>query len=308
MDGGALSWDETLNLEKEINDALMKGNGQYVAKGKTGIVLKVTSDTLPFTDTAKRTKVQTIVVKVVPLQNVLTQKVEFSGTKESSVRKEFKRQKWLDEASIRKYGFSIFPTPILYKTTTLHNLASKFPFFGKLLDFWDVRDDGRIGVIFMELANSNGKAGTMADSRLKRADPLGRRLLFMLAMLGYVHGDFHKGNFFQSGRGFVIGDLGEARPLTSLEREKLSAFIHGSSSKNEIIKLLYGLDEPGIDFTSQYYHPIPGNDTFNGYVRNYQWVRTDDRALSTAVDDVEFATVKEVKQSLGYLSFTKRKR
>ena len=308
MDGGALSWDETLNLEAAIDDALSQGRGQYVAKGKTGIVLKVSTDAMPFTDTAKQTRVQTIVVKVVPLHDMLTPKVEFRGTKESSVRKEFKRQKWLDEASIRKYGFSIFPTPIFYKTTTLHDLASKFPFFGKLLDFWEVRKNGRIGVIFMELANSNGKAGTMSESRLKRAEPLGRRLLFMLAMLGYIHGDFHKGNFFQSGRGFVIGDLGEARPLTTLEREKLTAFIHGASSKREIIKLLYGLDEPGRDFTSQYYHPIPGDDTFNGYVRNYQWVRTDDSNLSTAVDDVEFATVKEVRQSLGFSSFTRRKR
>lgn len=308
MDGGALSWDEKIDLKKAVDTALTNGKGKYLTKGKSGIILKVTvPGSLPFTEVASNRKVRTLIVKVLPLQSMTTSKVQFRGSTESAVHKEFTRQKWLNDACIQKYGFTIFPTPVFFETITYETLASKFSLFRQLLQFWKVVGDGRVGVIYMELVNSRGAVGTMAESRSERAEPLGRRLLIMLAMLGFVHGDFHMGNFFQSGRGFVIGDLGNARQLTRKELEKRDSFLKGRATKKDFIKLLYGLEEPERDFTSQYYHPIPGADDFNQYVLNYQWVRSDDYRLSTKIDDVEIATVKEVRKSLGYSDFTRRK-
>jgi len=304
MDGGALSWDKAVDLERTIDHLLAVGRGRMIASGSVGVVIQVIApDRLPFVDVAHRFRVREIVMKVIPLENLVTPGIDLKGVNESEVREEFEKQKWLGNACVRKYGFSIFPTPILYQFTTLYGLASKFPFFGTLLESWRAERDCPVGVIFMEMVNSSGR--TMESSRNHRANPLGRRLLFMLATLGFVHGDFHKGNFFECGKGFIIGDLGEARELTSKEEGVLTA---ESSSKRDLINVLYGRHNPMRDFTSQYYHPKRGDSKFNGYVKNYQWVRTDAAQLSTAIDDVEFASVREVKRSLGYRDRTRRSR
>jgi hypothetical protein len=309
MDGGTLRWDASLNVNRALVDAMRRGIGKFVAKGSYGIVMKLTApdkEDFPFTDLAEGDKVRTLIVKVIPMTDLKFVNDRLRGTAYADFKKEYNTHKLLDVACKKHYGFSIFPTPIKSAVAPIRALMDAMPFFKQLMYQWGLSNTADVGIIFMETANSKGKSGTLSD-RSPRQMRLCRRLLLMMATLGYVHGDFHDGNFFTSANGFVIGDLGEARPMTPKEIELMrKALPLTKQTKPLALALLYGFGNEGKDFTSTYFEPRPnpkGDEEtrkYNAFAKRYQWVRSEDRHLHVRFDDVDIASLKDVERSLGF--------
>ena len=93
--------------------------------------------------------------------------------------------------------------------------------------------------------------------------------------------------------------MGEARPMTEAEIAYLESKLPlREETKIEIVKFLYGAED---DFTAIYFLPKPNATKLeNEYVYNYQWLRTDKDELTSSVDNVRFASVEDVRKSLGY--------
>jgi hypothetical protein len=93
--------------------------------------------------------------------------------------------------------------------------------------------------------------------------PMARRLLIMLAQLGYLHNDFHTGNILASGASgatVYIIDVGKATPITDEDYGLFSGYLQtwaSSANPIELITFLHGKRLPIIPPEGKEEHYLP---------------------------------------------------
>jgi len=119
---------------------------------------------------------------------------------------------------------------------------------------------GKVGLIFMEhILDPTGTTARNLDSFYHFEEtknytqrmyfPMARRLLIMLAQLGYLHNDFHTGNILASGATVYIIDVGKATPITAEDYGLFSGYLQtwaSSANPIELITFLHGKRIPII--------------------------------------------------------------
>lgn len=176
------------------------------------------------------------------------------------------------ERSIEKFKCSIAPTILYADTYTKEELMHIFPSIGQYVK-------GNVGLIFMEHIKHHrivehptiyNYLEVIKDDTLQ---PKARRLLVMLAQIGFLHNDFHLNNivvtepFYGSNPALLLIDFGRTSSIQPSEvdvfQKKVEAYDASKDDalKKEILTFLYRLEYKG-------YNP-------DDYPESYGWFKGD---------------------------------
>ena len=149
------------------------------------------------------------------------------------------------ERSLKLFDCSIAPTLLYADIYKSAELKKQLPNIGVYVP----EGSGEFGVIFMELILSpyGNNAFPLAHYHsypytkewALQEFPKARRLLIMLAQLGFLHNDFHLGNILCSPPALFLIDFERTKKIPSEKVEILERFLHENDYLN-IIPLLYG--------------------------------------------------------------------
>ena len=230
------------------------GEIDYLSSGRNGLILKLTS---PNNTSSSRMEngINSILIKVVTLDGDLEyNNVTIDRVHIDNFEKEVHFHQKISHDSLERFGCSIVPTILFAEVYTPEQLTRQFPNIAR-----QFKTIGQIGIIFMEhVKNTRGELAYPLDSYFKENGtdffsimlPIARRLLIMLAQLGFLHNDFHLGNILFTGNALLIIDFGRA---TIMSEELLNTFNRElefyERNKNplKIIEILYGRQVPILD-------------------------------------------------------------
>jgi hypothetical protein len=125
---------------------------------------------------------------------------------------------------LKKFSCSIVPTVLHAGVYTYEELMTHFPKIGV-----NVTTLGRIGIIFMEnIANSETISDLIAKDKrsvIENFFPRMRRMLIMLAQLGFLHNDYNLTNWLVSGEALLLIDFGMATRIDTFDEEDVTSVI-----------------------------------------------------------------------------------
>ena len=244
------------------------GTITLVNSGKTGVTFKLTAE--------NDFDIHRMVVKdPTSFSSILVKLVSIGEDREIHGRiiegvmiEEFQNEVYthhdICERSLENFKCSIAPTLLYADIYKSDDLKRQFPNIGKHLPF-----QGEFGVIFMELILSpyGNNAFTLAKYHSYEETkewalgqfPKARRLLIMLAQLGFLHNDFHLNNIVCSPPALFLIDFGRVTPF--YEKEQLERYLR-EKDYVKLIPLLYGKRKAELD-----------TDVEIEYALNYQWLR-----------------------------------
>jgi len=264
------------------------GKVKVVGDGRYGVILRLTADesTLLKTTTCG---VKHILVKVVAIdKDAIYKKYEMVKISVLDFEEEVHIHQDVCEASIKKFSCSIAPTLLYAQIYTLPELQ-QFPSISK-----HINTTGRVGLIFMEMietftddypASNLLEYYEMPQNKnliTKVMFPKARRLLIMLAQLGFLHNDFHLRNLVCPYPLLYIIDFGRASRMLEEEKDEFNSYIEANDIE-KIITFLYG----GIK------HYINENPT--GYL-SYQWLNQPQ--IDTFVPGIDLSIEIATEESL----------
>lgn len=221
------------------------GKVQVVGDGRYGVILRLSADesTLLKTTTCG---VKHILVKVVAIdKDARYKKYEMEKISVLEFEEEVHIHQDVCEASIKKLSCSIAPTLLYAQIYTLPELQ-QFPSISK-----HINTTGRVGLIFMEMIETYTddypafnlleyyKMPQNKDGIIKEMFPKARRLLIMLAQLGFLHNDFHLRNLVCPFPLLYIIDFGRASRMTEKEKDEFNGYVEANDIE-KIITFLYG--------------------------------------------------------------------
>lgn len=230
--------------------------------------------------------VKTIILKVVPIDNSILFEGETVG---SDNVKEFVNQVSVHEdiikRSIEKWGCSIAPTLLHADIYDTAKLETTFPKIHALFP------DAKVGIIFMEKITKDGVLGRDLDVA---SYPRARRLLIMLAEIGFAHNDHNEGNILVTDPligtepALTIIDFGRTTRIPEPEIIKFKDLLERYEASKEP-----GLKKEILDFlhTSRYL-----DISFHTYPRAYQWLIRDklsrrDKEVDTIVEIADESSI-----------------
>ncbi len=232
------------------------GTINYVCSGSFGIVLKADADESIVLST-QTCGIKSILVKIVSIDKPLTfdneieteegiekEVIKIEPTSVDEFKKEVKLQELIRKKSVKNFHCSIIPSILYADVYTQAELMAIFP---KIKN--SIVTTGKVGLIFMEhildhtgiTARNLGSYYHYEETKYYTQQmyfPMARRLLIMLAQLGYLHNDFHTGNILAVGATVLIIDVGRVTPITPEDYELFTGYFQTYASGGSIVELL----------------------------------------------------------------------
>jgi hypothetical protein len=254
------------------------GTIDYVCSGSYGIVLQMDADESTVLST-QTCGIKSILVKIVSIDKPLTfdneieteegiekEVIEIEPTSVDEFKKEVKLQELIRKKSVTNFNCSIIPSILYADVYTQEELMATFP---KIKD--SIVTTGKVGLIFMEhILDQTGRTARNLGSYYhyeaykyytqQMYFPMARRLLIMLAQLGYLHNDFHTGNILASGASVIIIDVGRVTPITREDYELFSGYFQtyaSGGSPVELLTFLHGKRIPIVAPEGKEEHYLP---------------------------------------------------
>jgi len=200
------------------------GDITFVNNGTYGITFQLESDVSTIL-TRNGCGLTSILVKLIAIDSPL----HFGETKVIHVdvddfRNEVGIQQDIADASLEKFSCSIVPTVLHAGVYTYEELMTHFPKIGV-----NVTTLGRIGIIFMEnISDSETISDLIAKDKrsvIEKFFPRMRRMLIMLAQLGFLHNDYNLTNWLVSGEALLLIDFGMATRIDTFDEEDVTSII-----------------------------------------------------------------------------------
>ena len=249
--------NDIMPLLKEFEN----GEIDYLSNGRNGLILKLTP---PNNTSSSRMEngINSILIKVVTLDGDLEyNNVTISRIHIKNFEKEVHFHQKISHDSLDRFGCSIVPTILFAEVYTPEQLIKQFPNIAR-----QFKTIGQIGIIFMEhVKNTQGELAYPLNDYFKQNGtyffrimlPIARRLLIMLAQLGFLHNDFHLGNILFTGNALLIIDFGRATTMTPELYDTFNRELElYERNKNplKIIEILYGRQVPMVDVPEEDVH------------------------------------------------------
>ena len=267
------------------------GTITLVNSGKSGITFKLTAENdfdIHRMVVKDPTQISSILVKLVSIGEDLT----ISGrTIEGVMIEEFENEvnthHDICERSLKQFHCSIAPSLLHADIYKSDDLKKQFPNIGKYIPF-----QGDFGLIFMELILSpyGNNAFTLKQyysypetkEWAVQEFPKARRLLIMLAQLGFLHNDFHLNNIVCSPPALFLIDFGYVTPFS--RHTELKRYLDEKDYVN-LIPLLYGKRKVELN-----------TEVEIEYALNYQWLRQHqkDTFVSGLDPTIDIASEEEI--------------
>ena len=262
------------------------GTITVLGQRRESVILQLDAD--PSTVLGNPCAITSILLKIVAVDRPVTMKDSGHVVKAvtvSAFEDEVHIHQEIMEKSLREFDCSITST-LLYADLYSHaELMHHFPIIGN-----SIIADGPVGLIFMEKITKDGTIAPILDDYYEenKGDttilPKARRLLIMLAQLGFYHNDFHMGNIIIStplhgvDPAFLIIDFGRASRIAERNLAALNALVarfdQGENVKEEIISIVRN-----------------GKREHAGF----QWFLNDEDRYNPEIDGrIEIATEEEV--------------
>uniref|UniRef100_A0A6C0HWX7 Aminoglycoside phosphotransferase domain-containing protein n=1 Tax=viral metagenome TaxID=1070528 RepID=A0A6C0HWX7_9ZZZZ len=231
----------------------LSGKQEVVGDGRHGVILRFTADESTMLRSEK-CGLKHILVKVVAIdQNAKIQGYSIDKISVLEFEEEVHIHQDICEASVKEFSCSIAPTLLYAQIYTLTEL-DQFPAL-KL----KINTTGRIGLIFMEMIKADKDdypAFNLYDYYIMPTNkqfvlnlfPTMRRILIMLAQLGFLHNDFHLRNFVCQETPLVIYiiDFGRATRMTEEQKIEFNGYLEANDVE-KIITFLYGKNKSYIN-------------------------------------------------------------
>ena len=185
------------------------GDITFVNNGTYGLTFQLESDVSTIL-TRNGCGLTSILVKLIAIDSPLHfGETEVIDVDVDDFRNEVGIQQDIGDASLKKFSCSIVPTVLHAGVYTYEELMTHFPKIGV-----NVTTLGRIGIIFMEnIADSETISDLIEKDKqtvIENFFPRMRRMLIMLAQLGFLHNDYNLTNWLVSGEALLLIDFGMA--------------------------------------------------------------------------------------------------
>jgi serine/threonine-protein kinase RIO1 len=224
----------------------LSGKQEVVGNGNYGVIIRFTANESTVLRSEK-CGLKHILVKVVAIdKNAKIQGYSIEKISVLDFEEEVHIHQDICEASVKEFSCSIAPTLLYAQIYTLTEL-DQFPAL-KLR----INTTGRIGLIFMEMIKADKDdypAFNLYDyyrmpenkQYVLNLFPNMRRILIMLAQLGFLHNDFHLRNFVCQETPLVIYiiDFGKATRMTEEQKIEFNGYLEANDVE-KIITFLYG--------------------------------------------------------------------
>lgn len=302
MKGGVLFKTTRQHIIPELR-RFSNGESEYVANGRYGVVLRLSASESTVLRNAT-CAIKNLLVKIVAIDT--PQEIHGHSIKNitvASFEEEVHIHQDVCERSLEKFHCSIAPTILYADIFTLPELEKLFPSIHKYID-----REGRIGLIFMEMieANPDSPAFTVHDYyNIPRNRPYvftvliprARRLLIMLAQIGFLHNDFHLGNFLCQETPLVyIIDFGRATRISPEQVALFNSYVD-ASDLSKIVPFLFGTKISFMENPKYVWFQWLHKNSLEPYVRGF--ARTI--AVTSQKDVVDPIRLKEEEMALCYL-------
>ena len=288
---GGVLFLKSQNILPELRK-FAEGTITLVNSGKSGVTFKLTAENdfdihrMVVKDPIRSPV--TILVKLVSIGEDLTiHGRTIKGVMIEEFKNEVDTHHDICERSLKQFHCSIAPTLLHADIYQSEELKKQFPNIGKYLPF-----QGVFGLIFMELILSpyGNNAFSLARYHLYSETnewalgefPKARRLLIMLAQLGFLHNDFHLSNIVCSPPALFLIDFGYVTPFT--EKKELKRCLDAMDYVN-LIPLLYGKRKVELN-----------TEVEIEYALNYQWLRRPqiDEFVKGVDPEIEIAPEEQI--------------
>lgn len=303
MKGGVLFKTTRQHIIPELR-RFSNGESEYVANGRYGVVLRLSASESTVLRNAT-CAIKNLLVKIVAIdtpqeiQGHVIDKITVSAFEE-----EVHIHQDVCERSLEKFHCSIAPTILYADIFTLPELEKLFPSIHKYIG-----REGRIGLIFMEMIKADkddSPAFTVHDYyNIPRNRPYvftvliprARRLLIMLAQIGFLHNDFHLRNFLCQETPLVyIIDFGRATRISPEQVALFNSYVD-ASDLSKIVPFLFGTKISFMENPKYVWYQWLHKNSLEPYVRGF--ARTI--AVTSQKDVVDPIRLKEEEMALCYL-------
>jgi hypothetical protein len=302
MKGGVLFKTSRQHIIPELR-RFSNGESEYVANGRYGVVLRLSASESTVLRNAT-CAIKNLLVKIVAIDTPqeihghVIDKITVSAFEE-----EVHIHQDVCERSLEKFHCSIAPTILYADIFTLPELEKLFPSIHKYIG-----REGRIGLIFMEMieADDDSPAFTVHDYyNIPRNRPYvftvliprARRLLIMLAQIGFLHNDFHLRNFLCQETPLVyIIDFGRATRISPEQVALFNSYLD-ASDLSKIVPFLFGTKIAFMENPKYVWFQWLHKNSLEPYVRGF--ARTI--AVTSQKDIVDPIRLKEEEMALCYL-------
>jgi serine/threonine-protein kinase RIO1 len=302
MKGGVLFKTSRQHIIPELR-RFSNGESEYVANGRYGVVLRLSASESTVLRNAT-CAIKNLLVKIVAIDT--PQEIQGHAIKNITVaafEEEVHIHQDVCERSLEKFHCSIAPTILYADIFTLPELEKLFPSIHKYIG-----REGRIGLIFMEMieADDDSPAFTVHDYyNIPRNRPYvftvliprARRLLIMLAQIGFLHNDFHLRNFLCQETPLVyIIDFGRATRISQEHVTLFNSYLD-ASDLSKMIPFLFGTKIAFMENPKYVWFQWLHKNSLEPYVRGF--ARTI--AVTSQKDIVDPIRLKEEEMALCYL-------
>jgi hypothetical protein len=260
MKGGVISF--TTEKQDIMPELIRYANGDitFEKAGGFGVVFQMTSDVSTILS-RNGCGLQSILIKLISIDKPLQfDKVDVKQVNEDDFEDEVHIHEEICKRSLTRFHCSITPTLLHAEVYTQEEFMRHFPKIGER-----ITTEGRIGAIFMENMSDSETVFHLLqrDKRMviETIFPKARRLLIMLAQLGFLHNDYKLDNLL-SGDSLCIIDFGMATPITQLDVARLDTYLKEFDTE-KIIEFL------SVD--TSHLNQIK----YKGYIQELQWLRQD---------------------------------
>jgi serine/threonine-protein kinase RIO1 len=200
------------------------GDISFVNNGTYGITFQLESDVSTIL-TRNGCSLTSILVKLIAIDSPLhCGETELIDVDVDDFRNEVSIQQDIGEASLKKFNCSIVPTVLHAGVYTYEELMTHFPKIGV-----NVTTLGRIGIIFMENISDSETISDLIEKDKRTVTefffPRMRRMLIMLAQLGFLHNDYNLTNWLVSGEALLLIDFGMATRIDTFDEKDVTSII-----------------------------------------------------------------------------------
>jgi len=303
MKGGVLFQTTRQHIIPELK-RFSNGELEYVANGRYGVILRLSASESTVLRNAT-CAIKHLLVKIVAIdtpqaiQGHAIDKITVSAFEE-----EVHIHQDVCERSLKQFHCSIAPTILYAEIFTLPELEKLFPSIHKYIG-----RDGRIGLIFMEMIEADkddSPAFTVYDYYNIRRNrpyvfsvltPRARRLLIMLAQIGFLHNDFHLRNFLCQETPLVyIIDFGRATRISQEQVTLFNSYVDASDLA-KMIPFLFGTKKAFMEKPDYVWFQWLHKNSLEPYVRGF----APTIAITSQENVVEPIRLKEEEMALCYL-------
>ena len=224
------------------------GTVTFVNSGGNGYIIELKSDESTVFK-SERGGINSILVKMVSIDGPYRfvqdgEEIENNSSSAESFEQEVHLQDEIRDKSVKRFNGSIIPS-ILHADIYTQRELDMFPKIKAM-----VKMPGRVGLIFMEHILNTDKltAANLAsyyfhpptkDYTIQKLFPRARRVLIMLAQLGFLSNDFNPGNILVTGNVLLIIDVAKATRIPEEKMAEFQSYLDRGDASN-LLKFLYG--------------------------------------------------------------------